>query len=174
MTCSFIGNLFSIWVIFWTPKTSLFFWHSRKEKWWLLNMWVNCVIELNDGKERERERVWLVACQNDISTANMPGRRLASLHWPLKKSIRRPTLRRLETTRTCWPASTLMEYKLIGRSFVFRVNRSGMNPRFLFYCHLLCVNNIPSQKHQPAVSSWIFKTTYEAVAVSDGPRIGEK
>lgn len=70
MTCSFIGNLFSIWVIFWLLR--LFFWHSRKEKWWLFNMWVDCVIELNDGRRRERVR----------KTCCMPERHFHRKHAP--------------------------------------------------------------------------------------------
>lgn len=87
---------------------SSFFWHSRKEKWWLFSMWVDCVIELNDGRRREIEKDLLHAGATFPAPQTCPVRcfrRLASLHWPLKKSIRRAALRRLDgaTTRTCCP-----------------------------------------------------------------------
>lgn len=132
MTCSFIGNLFSIRVIFWTTEdfASLFLAFEKGKV-----VTSQHVSELCNWIERD-----LLHAKTTFPPQTCPVGRLASLHWPLKKSIRRPTLRRLETTRTCWPAFALMEYKLIGRSFVFCMNRSGIHPRLSFFIAICCVS----------------------------------
>lgn len=119
MTCSFIGNLFSIRVIFSTDFFCFFFWHSRKGK--VVAFEWNCVIELNDGRDKGD----LLHAKTTFPPQTCP----CWYYFLFSVSLHFIDLLRNQLGDQCcvdyvWsdyvhllPALALMEYKLIDTSF---------------------------------------------------------